>query len=163
MYTQRERLWASPQVRRSAVESQLSHLYKAVLLSLYLPFGQLSGFFFHTWPVLGPSLTCVGNIFSRWISAQRPMGSHISITYCGAVPSPFDPQGAFLHIWNVSPASRMENIWPPDPLLKQDLASLCYYHDCYLKESTGDKAWLFTLFQLLIPFQRANGRLVVNI
>ena len=162
MYPQRERVWAFPQVRRSALKRQLSNLYKAVLRGLYLPFGQLSGFFFHTWPVLGPSPTCVGNIFSRWISAQRPMGLHISITYYGAVPSAFDPQGASPHMWNVFLAPRMENTWPPDPLLKQGLASLCYYDDYYLKESMGTKAGYLPCL-LLVPFQRANWRLVVNI
>ena len=38
-----------------------------------------------------------------------------------------------------------------------------FLHNCYHKVSTGDRAWLFTLFQLLLPFQRASRRLVVNI
>ena len=32
------------------------------------------------------------------------------------------------------------SIWHLDPLLKQGLAPLYSYHDCYLKVSTGDKA-----------------------
>ena len=41
--------------RRSIVKRQLSHLYRSVLLGLCLPSGQLSDFFFHTWPTLDPS------------------------------------------------------------------------------------------------------------
>ena len=33
--------------------------------------------------------------FQRWIADQRPMGLHISITYYGVVPSPFDPKEPF--------------------------------------------------------------------
>ena len=48
------------------------------------------------------------------------------------------------------------------PLLKQGFTSLCPCHDYYLKVFTRDKHWLFTLFLLLLPFQRANRRLIVN-
>ena len=34
------------------------------------------------------------------------------------------------------------NMWPLDLFLKQGLAPLCSCHDCYVKASTGDKAWL---------------------
>ena len=54
MHAQRERAWASPLVR-SIVKRLLLYLYKAVLLGLCLPSGQLSGFFLHIWPILGPS------------------------------------------------------------------------------------------------------------
>ena len=92
-----------------------------------------------------------------------PKGDSRPETYVGALashimgwyPLLFDPQGAFLHLWNVSLAPRMGNIWCPDPLLKQGLAPLCCCHDC--QGDTGDKAWLFTLFVMLLPFQRANG------
>ena len=39
---------------------------------------------------------------------------------------------------------------------------LDYCHDYYLKVFTRDKHWLFTLFLLFLPFQRANKRLIVN-
>ena len=34
--------------------------------------------------------------------------------------------------------------------------------DSYLQVFTRDKHWLFTLFLLLLPFWRANRRLIVN-
>ena len=43
---EKERVWVSPLVRRSPVKTWLSHLYKAVLVGLCLPSGQISGFFF---------------------------------------------------------------------------------------------------------------------
>ena len=54
------------------------------------------------------------------------------------------------------------SIWHLDPLLKQGLGPLYSRHDCYLTLSTGDKAWLFTLFLLLLPFVRAKRGLVVR-
>ena len=39
---------------------------------------------------------------------------------------------------------------------------LDYCHDYYLKVFTRDKDWVFTLFLLLLPFWRANRRLIVN-
>ena len=89
-----------------------------------------------------------------------PKGDSRPETYVGALashimgwyPLLFDPQGAFLHLWNVSLAPRMGNIWLPDSLLKQGLALLCCYHDRCLKVSTGHKAWLLTLYLLLLPF-----------
>ena len=47
-------------------------------------------------------------------------------------------------------------------LLKQGFATLCPCHDYYCKVLTRDKHWLFTLFLLLLPFRRANRRLIVN-
>ena len=62
------------------------------------------------------------------------------------VSSPFDPQGAFLNMGNISLAPRMGNIWPLDLLFKQALASLCFCHDYYLKVfALRDKAWLYTV------------------
>jgi len=49
-----------------------------------------------------------------------------------------------------------------NPLLRQGFASLCPCHDYFLEVFTRDRDWLFTLFLLLLPFQRANRRLVVN-
>ena len=56
MHMWREMVWASPLVRRRAGKRLLSHVYKAVLLGLCLPSGIISGFFFYTWPPLGPPL-----------------------------------------------------------------------------------------------------------
>ena len=54
---------------------------------------------------------------------------------------------------SVSFAPKMGNIGPLDLSLKQGLAPLCSCHDCYLKVSSGDKAWLLTLFLLLFLFR----------
>ena len=72
---------------------------------------QLSDFFFHTWPTLRPSLTCLCKLFPRWIPARRPMEYYHHIY--GMVLPPLVPQGVFLSMWNVSLATRMENIQPP--------------------------------------------------
>ena len=146
----RERLWVSP----SEEASFIGKLFQVFFFYLW----PIIWFLFHTWPALGPSLIRSHNFFPRWISAQRPMESHM----LGFAP-PFYPPGVFLSMWNVSLAPWRGYTWPLDPLLKQCLAPLCSCHDCYLKVSIGDKVWLFTLFQLLFPFWRANRRLVVNV
>ena len=87
------------------------------------------------------------------------LASHIM----GWCPLLFDPQGAFLHMCNVSPAPRMGNVWPLDPLLKQGFVPLCSCHDCYLRAFSRDKAWLFTLFLWVLTSQRANRRQVVYV
>ena len=155
MHPWRERVWASPLVRRRAVKRWLSHLYTSVLPVLSLPSGQLSGFFFYTWsrPTLGPSLGCVHTPQPRWISKWRLLGGARLIT-AWHYPLNFDLQGAFLRI--VSSLSQKER-GSLNCLLKQGPC-----HDYYLKVFTRDKHWLFTLFLLLLLFWRANGRLIVN-
>ena len=91
---------------------------------LLLTFGQLSGFFFHTWPTLAPSPTCVCNFFSKLDSSPETYVGALASHIMGWCPLLFDPQGAFLHLWNVSLAPRMWNIWCPDPLLKQGFSSV---------------------------------------
>ena len=49
-----------------------------------------------------------------------------------------------------------------NPLPKQDFSPLCSCCRCYLKVFTRDKTWLLTLFILLLLFQMANRRLIVN-
>ena len=134
--------------------------------------GQFFQVFVYLWPIiwfLFPHLTCPRTLpnmgvplFPRWIPAQIPMGGPLASHIMGWCPLLFDAQGAFLCMCSV-PSPRMGNIWPLDPLLKQGLAPLCSCHDCYLKVSSEDKAWLFTLFLLLLLFRSVNKRLVVNI
>ena len=50
----------------------------------------------------------------------------------------------------------------PNPSLRQGFASPCPCQDYSLEVFTRDKDWLFALFLLLLPFWRANRRLVVN-
>ena len=83
---------------------------------------------------------------------------------------PFCLQGAFLHRCRVSLVPKEGEWRSHNPLFKQGFAPLCpcpdyyldYCHDYYFKVFTADKHWLFTLFLLLLPFCRANGRLIVN-
>ena len=49
-----------------------------------------------------------------------------------------------------------------NPLLRQGFAPFYPCHDNYLKLFKREKHYPFTLFLLLLPFQRANRRLIVN-
>ena len=137
-----------------------SHLCKLVLPSLCLLSGQLSGFFLYTLPIWDPPLAAHaalsqdGSGSKGFWEEQDSLWRHYTLT--------FDPQGAFCACI-VSPLSqtRGERRFL-NPLLKQSFAPLCTCHDNYLKVFTRDKHWLFTLFLLLLPFWRANRRLVVN-
>ena len=93
-YTWRERLWASPLVR-SSVKMQLSHLCRPFLPGLFFTLGQLFFFFFHPWPTLGPSQTCMCNLFPRWIPVQRPMGSCLHHILWAGIPSFLTPKEPF--------------------------------------------------------------------
>ena len=82
----------------------------------------------------------------------------------------FCPQGVFLRICSVSLVPKRGRVDSPQLFTQQGFAPLCpchdfyldYCHNYYLKVFTRDKDWLFTLFLLLLPFQRANRRLTVN-
>ena len=137
------------------VRRQLSHFYIG-----QFTFSQLAGCC-----CCFPHLTCpmtLPNIFSKIDSSPEAYGILASLIM-GWCLLFLDPQGAFLHMCSVSFAPRMGNMWPLDLSLKQDLAPLCSCHDYCLKVSTGSKAWLFILFQVSLPFRRANRRLVVSI
>ena len=96
-----EKMWASPLVRRSTVKRQLNHLHMAVLPGLCLPSGQLSDFFFHTWPSLGPSLGCVYTSQSRWVSKWRLLGgARLIMAWCYPLTS--DTRETFLRMCGIS-------------------------------------------------------------
>ena len=161
MHTWRERVWASSLMRRNTVKRQLNHLCRSVLPGLCLPLANYLVLFSH--------LTCPralrnmrAQLFSKMDSSPEAYGAALASHIMGWCPLLFDPQGAFLCMCSVFLAPRMGNMWPLDPFLKQGLAPLCSCHDCYLKVSTGDKAWLFTLFLLWLPFRRAKRWLIVN-
>ena len=59
-----------------------------------------------------------------------------------------------MHMCSVSFAPKMGNIWPPDPLFKQDLAYLCSCHDYYLKVNRRQNLSIYPVF--VTPFPRAN-------
>ena len=87
-------------------------------------------------------------------------------------PLNFDPQGAFLHKYNVSLLPKEEGAQNALVLDSVRVLPLCPCHDYYLdfchdchrvyNVFTRDKAWLFTLFLLLLPFRRANRSPIVN-
>ena len=80
----------------------------------------------------------------------------------GVVPWLLTPKEPFC-VCVVPPLPQGDGEWRSlDPLLKQDFAPLCSCHDGYLTASTRDKAWLFTLSLSLIPFRRANRRLILT-
>ena len=159
MHTQRGGVRMSspqPQVKRSAVKRWLTNLYRTVLLGLCLPFGQLLVSFSTphlSWDPPWQAYTP----FSSWIPAQRSMGPHISITYYGVVPPLSDPQGVFSAHAKCLPFPEMDNIWPPDHLLKQGLDPLCSCHDYYLKVSTEDKACYLCCFNCYFNFKEKTA------
>ena len=140
MHTHKERVWVSLLVR-SAVKRGSSHLYKAVLLGLCLPSGQLSGFFFHTWPTLGPS-----HKVHTHLSAKRDLKvKDMAWNYGLELSSDFWLQ-AFLPVWSVSLIFYSEGSFPLFVL------ALVIPLRCYQKIKTG----------YLPCFCWANGGLVVN-
>ena len=74
----------------------------------------------------------------------------------------FDLQGAFLCTCNLSLVPREGGVEIPLILCSNKVFPLCPCHDYYTKVFTRDQHWLFTLFLLLLPFQRANRKLIVN-
>ena len=96
MHTRRKGVWAFPLVRRCTIKRWLSHLYRAALLVFCLPFGQLSGFFFHTWPALG--LSPGVQLFPRWIPAQGHRGWPWHYILGGDAHYFLPPRNAFAHV-----------------------------------------------------------------
>ena len=96
----------------------------------------------------------------------------------GNYPLTFDTQRAFLPRGRVSLVPQRGDWRSLNPFLNQGFPYFCscrgyyldycrdyyldYCRDYYLKVFTGGKDWLFTLFLLLLPFWRANRRLIVN-
>ena len=132
---------------KEALKKQLSHLYRSVLLCL--PSGQLSGLFFHIWfTLLGGHLP-----FSQDGSQSDGFWEEQDSLWPGDILT-FDLQGA------LSPKGGKGRFL--NPLLRQGFAPHCPCHDYYLRMFTRQKGRLFTRFLLLLPFQRANRRLIVN-
>ena len=129
-------MWASPLTpsEGSAVKRHLSHLYGAVLPGLCLPSAQLSGFFSHTWPTLGPSPGCTLTPQPRWISEWRLLGgSRLIMAWHYRLSS--DPQDNFLCMWGVSLVPE-EWGWGRDPLILYSyrlFPPLCLCHDYFLR------------------------------
>ena len=89
--------------------------------------------------------------------AQRSMGASPALGWC---PLVFHHQGAC--VCNVSSVPGTGSEWLPGPLVRQGCL-LCPCRDCHLQGATADKAWLSALFQLWLPFRRANSRLAAYI
>ena len=85
MHTQRERLWAAPLVRRSAVKRGKSFT-QVSSSGLCLPWGQLSGFFFYTWLTWDPPMRCTHPSAKMDLKVQA---SGRSKTHYGLASSPF--------------------------------------------------------------------------
>ena len=81
------------------------------------------------------------------------------IHYGPTLSPDFRPPGSVSEHEIVSPLPQERGNIISGPLLKQGFASFCSCHDHYVKVSTKDKAWLFTLSLLLLLFGRANRRL----
>ena len=86
-------------------------------------------------------------------------------------PLTFDLQGILLCMCSVSLVPGKGEWRFLNLSLKHGFAPLClchdyyyldYCHDYYLKVFTRDKDWVLTLFLLLLPFQRANRKLIIN-
>ena len=160
MHTQRERVWASSLMRRNLVKRRLNHLYRAGLPGLCLPLANyLVSFSTPALPLDTPQQACA--TFFQDGFQPRGLWDGLSITYCGVVPPPFWPpmsHSAHVQCLPCPKDGKYVTSWS----FTQSLVPLCSCHDCYLKMPSGDKAWVFTLFLLLLPFQRANRRLVVS-
>ena len=151
-------MWASPCEKHS--KGEVKSFIRSILLGLCFLSGQLSGFFLYTLSIWDPPLAAHaalsqdGSGSKGFWEEQDSLWRRYTLT--------FDPQGAFC-VCIVSPLSQTRGEWRSlNPLLKQSFAPLCTCHDNYLKVFTRDKHWLFTLFLFLLPFQRANWRLIVN-
>ena len=151
-------------MRRRTVKRCLSHLCRSVLLVLCLLSGQLPACFFHNRPTLGPSPGCAHSPQPTWVWKWRLLGGEARLTMAWCYPLTFDPQGAFLCLCSVSFVPKVGN---GDPLIFYSNRVLPHFvpavTDYYLKVFTRDKHWLFSLFVLLLPFRRANRRLIVNV
>ena len=135
--------------------------------------GQFSGSLSPFCPII---LLC-----APWLICLRtfPLGAHTPLSHDGpwregiwekqesswpeVVPWHLTPKETFCSCV-VFPLPQWGGEWRSlDPLLKQGFAPLWSGHDSYLKASTRDKTWLFTMWLSLVPFQRANRRLILNI
>ena len=139
--------------------------------SLYT-LGQLSGFFFHLWPTLGPSPICLCNTmdcsppvlgwnpFSSVDSSPDYYKAALASHTVGGAPS-FGPGGFCAHVQCLPRPKdgKRETSWA---FTQTGCSPFCFCHACYLQVSTEDTAWLFSLFLLSFLFQSAKRRLVVN-
>ena len=150
MHTWREKVWVSPLVRRSAV----------TLPSLCLPLANYLVSFATPdlpWdPPLGTHAPLGQN--RSWI---KGFWEEQDSLWPGIIPWLFDPQGPFLHMRSVFLVPKHgEGEWRSlNPLLRQGFAPFYPCHDNSLKLFKREKHYPFTLFLLLLPFQRANRRL----
>ena len=93
MHTQRERVWASPLMRR-AVKRWLNRLYRAVFLALCLPLANsVVSFSIHAGPRTLPNM-CV-QLFPEMDASPEAYGTALASHIMGWCPLLFDPQGAF--------------------------------------------------------------------
>ena len=150
----------------------LSHLYRSVLLGL--PSGQLSGFFSHIYSPLGPCPKCACTSQPRWILKASgrnrliwPGISPLLLThkesFCACVVSLlFQEKGSgdfsIFHSNMVLPLFVFAMITTLTIAMTITLTIAMTITLRYLQETkTG-----YSLFLLLLPFQRANRKLIIN-
>ena len=142
MHTQRKKGVGGPLVRRSTVKRQLDHLYRSVLLGLFLSSGQWSAVFFHTWPSLGPS---------PWMHTQPSAKMDLELKASGRskthsrleLSPDFWLQGALLSMCSVSFTLYSDRIF----------ASLCPCHDYSLEILQATKTVYLPCFCCYFHFQ----------
>ena len=108
MLTQEEKVCVSSLMMMSSVKRWLSQLHRAVLPGLFLLFGQISSYIFHTWPTLGPSSGYSYNP-QLWIPLKRFIGG-CGKSYYGLTSWLFHPTKVF-HMHSVSFSPRVGNVW----------------------------------------------------
>ena len=74
----------------------------------------------------------------------------------------FNPQGAFLRMCSVSLVPKGGGRRGDLLIFYSSRISSLFILAMTIKVFIRDKHWLFTLFLLLLPFQRANRKLTVN-
>ena len=166
MHTRERGCCHPPLVRRSTVKRRLCHLNGSVFLGLCLPLANhLVSFSTPDLPWVLTHSSSQGGSQSEGFRQEQdspwpgiiPCLLTLGELFCTCLVSPMSPKGGEGRFLN--------------PLLKQGFTSLCprrhHYldyldYESYLKVFTRDKHQLFTLFLLLLPFWRANRRLIVN-
>ena len=134
-------------------EGTLSHLYRAVLLGLCLPSGQLPCFFFHTWLMVGPSSGVCMHLWAKmdFLRCDLPRWEEQDPLWPGVIPWLLTPRTLPAHVYCL-----------PYLVLWRAFASLwpCYTYS--LEVLKRERNLLSTLFVLLLLFPRANMGLIVN-
>ena len=149
MHTCREKVWASPLVRRSAVKRPLNRLYIWQFFQVFV-FLQVSYLISFSTPDLSWDTPLGAHALDLKVKASGRSKTHYDLVL------PLDfwyTRKLSAHVWLSLLSQKRGERRSFNPLLEHGFAPLCpcrdhyldYYHDCYLKVFTRDKHWLFTL------------------